>query len=257
MSAKRRPKPERQSRIIAALKTKPALRISDLAAQFAVSDETIRRDLDELGRNGLLNRTYGGASLAPMGVEPSLNERYHIRVEARARIGACAAGLASPGEVLMIDAGSTVAHFAGALSAAFSDLTVITNSVAAATALSASPEIRVIMCPGDYDPHEGGVFGPETVAFLGRFLANTCFIGASGLGAHGPTEANSGSAWVKRSMLKQSRRHVLLADRSKFDQLMLEVVCPLRDLDDIVVDAPPSKALSRAIEKASIRLHCA
>ena len=254
---KRLRKQERQARILAELKTAPAIRVSYLALKFAVSDETIRRDLDELSESGRLHRTYGGASVAPMGVEPSLNERYHIRVEERTTIAQCAGKLVIPGEVLMIDAGSTTTHFSKQLAAAFSELTVITNSVAAATTLASSPSIRVILCPGDYDAREGGVFGPETNAFLQRFMANKCFIGASGLTLNGPTEANSGSAWVKRTMVTQSQRSVLLVDKSKYEQPMLEVVCPLSDLDDIVVDNEPSRALAKRLQNTGVRINLA
>lgn len=256
-TATRLRKPERQARILAELATAPAIRISALAHKFAVSDETIRRDLDELGADGLLNRTYGGASIAPRGVEPSLNERYHILVDERTRIARRAAQLVNPSEVLMIDAGSTTAHFAGCIAAEFSELTVVTNSLAVATALASSPGIRVIMAPGDYEAREGGVFGTETNGFLSRFVADKCFIGASGLTSAGPTDANSGSAWVKRAMLAQSRRHVLLIDRSKYDQPRLEVICPLSDLDDIVADEAPARALAKHLDKASVRLHLA
>lgn len=255
--ATRTRKHERQARILAELKTAPAIRISHLSRKFAVSDETIRRDLDQLGAEGLLQRTYGGASIAPMGAEPSLNERYHVLVEERTRIAELALSLVSPGQVLMLDAGSTTAHFARCLAAAFSKLTVVTNSLVVVTALAASPGIRVIMVPGDYDAHEGGVFGPETNAFLGRFAANQCFIGSSGLTAAGPTEANSGSAWVKRCMLAQSQRHVLLVDQSKYNQPGLQVVCPLSDLDDIVTDEAPPRALADRLGKAAVRLHLA
>ena len=65
LPSSRLPKGERQARILAALKTRPAIRVSTLATQYGVSDETIRRDLDHLSEQGLLNRTYGGASIAP------------------------------------------------------------------------------------------------------------------------------------------------------------------------------------------------
>ena len=256
-AVKRLRKQERQARILAELKTAPAIRVSSIALKFAVSDETIRRDLDELSEGGRLNRTYGGASVAPMGVELSLNERYHIRVEERTTIAQHAMKLVTPGEVLMVDAGSTTTHFANQLAAAFSELTVITNSVAAATTLASSPSIRVILCPGDYDAREGGVFGPETNAFLQRFMANKCFIGASGLTSNGPTEVNSGSAWVKRTMVAQSRRRVLLVDKSKYELPMLELVCPLGDLDDIVVDDAPSKALTKRVQNTGVQIHLA
>ncbi|HLB80899.1 MAG TPA: DeoR/GlpR family DNA-binding transcription regulator [Dongiaceae bacterium] len=258
MSATRRPrKRERQERILAELHADPAVRIGALARTFGVSSETVRRDLDELSRDGRVNRTYGGAALPPMGVEPSLNERYRRLVAERARIGRLAATLVAPGEVLMIDAGSTTAQLARRLAAELGDLTVVTNGLGLATILGANPGIRVILCPGAYDAREGAVLGPETTAFLERFHANTALIGASGLTPEGPGEANAGAVWVKRAMIARSQRHVLLVDRSKFDQPSFQVVCPLTALDDLVVDAPPGGALAEAVAAAGIALHVA
>jgi DeoR/GlpR family transcriptional regulator of sugar metabolism len=129
VSAARRPrKRERQERILAELHADPAVRIGALAQTFAVSSETVRRDLDELIRDGRVNRTYGGAALPPMGVEPSLNERYRRLVAERARIGRLAATLVAPGEVPMIDAGSTTAH-RRRLAAELGDPTVVINGL--------------------------------------------------------------------------------------------------------------------------------
>ena len=243
--------------ILEELKTWPAIRISTLAKKFDVSDETIRRDLDELSADGLLNRTYGGASITPMSVEPSLNERYHLLLDERVSIARRAAQLVNPGEVLMLDAGSTVSHFAKQLAQVATELTIITNNLGAATTLAANPGIRIIVCPGNYDVLEGGVFGPETTAFLQRFLANICFISASGLTPHGPTEANSGSAWVKRAMLGQAQRRILLIDNSKYARPGLEVVCSLNELDDIVTDQAPPPTLLKRLDLAAVRIHIA
>src|SRR5437762_1257517 len=105
-------KTERQARILGELRASPAIRISELAAEFVVSTETIRRDLDELSQQGMLSRTYGGAAARPFGAEPALNERYKEFVEERERVGAFAAQAIKPGQVLMVDAGSTTLHFA-------------------------------------------------------------------------------------------------------------------------------------------------
>jgi DeoR/GlpR family transcriptional regulator of sugar metabolism len=121
-------KKNRQDRILAELRASTTIRISELAAELAVSAETIRRDLKEMGDGGLIDRTYCGAVARPFGFEPTWNERFNAMTEERARIAATAAGLVQPGEVLAIDAGSTTLHFARHLAAELKQLTVITNS---------------------------------------------------------------------------------------------------------------------------------
>ena len=115
---------ERFERIIDELRGSTTVRISQLADDFGVSTETVRRDIDELSRRGLVDRTYGGAAGRPMAREPAVNERYQSLVEERSRIGAFAAQLVEPGDVLMIDSGSTTTHFAQRLAAVGKNLTV-------------------------------------------------------------------------------------------------------------------------------------
>jgi DeoR/GlpR family transcriptional regulator of sugar metabolism len=247
-------KKERQDRILAELRVSTTIRISDLAQELGVSYETIRRDLEEMGQSGLINRTYGGAVARPFGFEPAWNERLNAMTEERERIATLAAALVQAREVLMIDAGSTTLHFARRLAAEAKELTVITNCFAVAMALASNPGIAVIACPGRYDPHEGSVTGADTINFLSRFHANRCIIGASGITAEGPNEADSHGAAVKRAMLLRCEERVLLIDHSKFDLPNLEVVCPLRDISRIVADTEPPQELAAAIRKAGIEL---
>src|SRR5688572_4514346 len=220
-------KRDRQQRILAELRVSATLRISELAEELNVSYETIRRDLEEMGESGLINRTYGGAVARPFGFEPAWSERFNAMTEEREHIASLAIRFVRPGEVLMIDAGSTTLHFARRLAAELKDLTIITSSFAVAQALATNPSMTVIACPGHYDVHEGSVAGPDCVAFLSRFNANRTVIGASGLTAEGPNEASSGAAAVKRAMLARAQERVLLIDHLKFGQPNLELICPL------------------------------
>ena len=250
-------KAERFERIVAELRASPTVRISVLAEAFGVSTETVRRDIDELSRRGLVNRTYGGAAVQALASEPAVNERYRLLVEQRSRLGACAAELVEPGEVLMIDSGSTTTHFAQRLAARARDLTVLTNCIGVALALGQAPGIRVVLCPGDYNVREGGTFGHETGAFLERFHADKAFIGASGLTADGPVEVGSAGCWVKRRMIARADRVLLLVDATKFGVRSLERVCPLADLDDVVSDAAPDAVIAKAMSGAGVRFHLA
>ena len=247
-------KKERQDRILAELRVSATIRISDLAAALGVSYETIRRDLEEMGQSGLINRTYGGAVARPFGFEPAWNERFNSMTAERERIAALAVGLVEAREVLMIDAGSTTLHFARRLAAEGKDLTVITNCFAVAMALGGNPTIKVIACPGHYDAHEGSVGGADTLDFLARFNANRCIIGASGLTAEGPNDADSGAAAVKRLMLQRCQERILVLDHSKFGSPNLERVCSLGEINRLVTDQPPHGELAEALAEAEVQV---
>ena len=247
-------KDQRHRRILAALSTDPTVRISALAAEFGVSAETVRRDVEELSRQGAVRRTYGGASVPHAGVQPEIGERERMAVAERARIGAAAAALVEPGAVLMVDAGSTTTHFARALAVRGTAATVLTNSLAAAQALAGRPGLRVLLCPGELYAAERAVYGPETDDFLRRFNADLCLIGASGLTEEGPSDVESRASWVKRAMLARADRRVLLVDGGKFGAPHLERVCPLAVLTDLVTDQEPPPDIAGALEQAGVRV---
>lgn len=247
-------KHSRQERIIALLRANPAVRVAELAREFGVSTETVRRDLDELGRIGAVNRTYGGAARSSMGHEAAVNERLQEHVVERERIARYASALVETGDLIMIDGGSTTIHFARQLAAQGSQVTALTNSLGVAAALGRDPSSKVVLCPGDYYPSEGIVTGPETVAFLDRFFVDKAFIGASGLTEAGPSEVHSSAAWVKRRMLRQAKRCYLLLDSSKFNVLRHELVCPLSDIGELVTDRRPTGALRAALKKAGVEV---
>lgn len=247
-------KDQRHQRILAALATDPTVRISALAAEFGVSGETVRRDIEELSRRGEVRRTYGGASITHAGVQPELSSRERMAVAERARIGAAAAAMVEPGEVLMVDAGSTTAHFARALAARAIPVTVLTNSHAVAAELGGRPGVRVVACPGDFDAAERAAYGAETDAFLRRFNADTAVIGATGLSLEGPTDAESRASWVKRAMIDRATRRVLLADSGKFGRTSIERICGWDGLTDLVTDAAPPADLDAALRRAGVRL---
>ena len=140
MNVMRLSKKERHDLILAEIQAHAAIRISDLAQRVGVSGETIRRDLAELGEAGLLNRTYGGATVRPLVSEPGISERGRVLVEERSRIGSAAAGRVKAKEVVMIDGGSTTYQVARHLAQMTRDITLITNSVTIAAVAGANPK---------------------------------------------------------------------------------------------------------------------
>jgi len=250
-------KRSRHDRIVARLANDVAVRISGLAEEFQVTTETIRRDLDELSARGLISRTYGGAAPRSLIGEPGVLLRAQAHVVERQRIATAAARLVRPGDVIMIDAGSTTSIFAAELAKSEHPLTAITNSLGVARALGSSEAITVHLCPGEFRMTEDAVFGPETLAFLDRYNADTAFFGAGGFAAGQVTDADAAGVWVKRKMLERSERACLLADHSKAGQRQFAVVCPTSDLDILVTGRPLDTALAAALVDSGVAIHVA
>jgi len=247
------PKPERHKAILAQLRATPAIRINELAASFAVSTETIRRDLDEMSSAGLISRTYGGATGMLQLSEPSLNDRYGLKEAERNAMASAVSELVADGDSLMIDSGSTTVFVARRLAADRNNLTVVTNSIGVTAALATNPTIRVRLCPGDYDRNDGGVSGPDTVQYLGQFHVRHCIISATRLDASGPSDLNPATIWVKRKMIENAGSSILVLDHAKLGGAAFERICSLDDIDWLVTDRPPPEALMPALVAAGIR----
>jgi len=249
-------KDDRREQIVLELRLRPHVRPGELAERFAVSTETVRRDVEALAAEGLVARSHGGATPPAQGRYPGLDERGAARVAERERIGRRAAALVRPGDTVMIDSGSTTLQFARFLAYAGTPCTVLTNSLPVAMALSHA-DVRVMLCPGDYLPEEAAVVGTDTVDFIARHHATRCMIGASGLTEDGPCEAVRGFAAVKRAMIRRSAAAHLLVDSDKLGRPGLTDVAALRDLASVVVDAAPGAGLGRALARAKVEVQLA
>ncbi|MCM5553141.1 DeoR/GlpR family DNA-binding transcription regulator [Pleomorphomonas sp. NRK KF1] len=249
----KRTKSSRQTQILAELDSSPSLRVAELARRLDVSTETIRRDLDELTTQGLLNRTYGGA-VRPLSSEPSVTERHRLFVDERQRIARAALKVIGDGNVLMIGSGATTVHVARRIAVEMKNITVITHSFGVATVLAFNPTIKVLMLPGDYHASEGATVGVHTVSFLGNFYADYAITGASGLAADGPSEALLECGAVYTAMVARSAKCVVVADHSKFDAIFPSRYAPWRDVDALVTDAAPPEKLTAALRQSGVEL---
>ncbi|WP_374653190.1 DeoR/GlpR family DNA-binding transcription regulator [Dongia sp.] len=254
MGRSARNKVARQKRILEALQANAAVRVGALAEALGVSGETIRRDLAELGSEGAVSRTYGGAVAKPILQEPNWRIRHGEFREERRKIAQLASDLIAPGDILILEMGSTVMHLAELLSAGGRDLTVITSSLEVALTLGRNDSIAVHLCPGVLDTREGSVIGAETEAFLQQYNATIALVGSTGVTREGLQESHTGIAAVKRVMLSRAKKRVALLDHSKFDQTSLVTACPLGAIDLLVSDRRPEGELAAALEQAGVEV---
>jgi DeoR/GlpR family transcriptional regulator of sugar metabolism len=244
-------KADRQERIVSELRASPTLRVLELATSLGVSTETIRRDLDELGARGLINRTYGGA-VRQFGPEPSIRERHQMLVPERESIAVAAAKLVQHGDILIIGGGATTTHVARRLAAEKRDLKVFTDSFAVATVLASNPTAEIMICPGRYNGQEGCMFGPETIDYLSRVYANRVILGATGLTEDGPNDADLDAAATYRAMALRAPEAIVVSDHTKFERPAISVYARWSNVTHLVTDAAPEGALLEAMQQAGV-----
>ncbi len=249
----KKPKSARQQQILNELTQSPSLRVAELARRLVVSTETIRRDLDEMTEQGLLNRTYGGA-IRSLSTEPSVTERHTLFVAERERIARAAQPIIKGAQMLMMGSGSTTVHVARRIAIEMKNITVVTHSFGVATVLAINPTIKVLMLPGDYLASEGATVGAHTVAFLQGFYADFAILGASGLGLDGPSDALLECGAVYTAMVSRAARTLVAADHSKHGQLFPARYAAWRDIDDLVTDRRPEEPLEESLAVGGVSL---
>jgi DeoR/GlpR family transcriptional regulator of sugar metabolism len=255
METGRLTKKERHELILSEIRKSASIRISKLAKRIGVAGETIRRDLVELGEAGLINRTYGGATISLVTTEAAIAERGLTLVEERARIGRGTVGLVEKGQIVMIDGGSTTYEVMRNLAQFTRDLVVITNSMGIASVAGGNPTFRVVLCPGAYDSREGSVLGEDTVEYVGRYNADVAIIGASGVTMEGPNDMVRGAVAVKRAMIARALSTILVATHDKFGRASLERICGFAPISAVVTDAEPPPGFRDAMQEADTDLY--
>jgi len=227
---------QRHARILEILEAEGAVRTSDLAESFQVTDETIRRDLEYLHRERLLIRTHGGAiALGHPGRDLSLREREVRNLSLKERIAREATRLLRPGDVVFIDASSTALQLARNLSEM--ELTVVTNAHRVIGDLSGNSTVRLIGTGGLFDPNSQSYVGPIVEYTARRFHFNWFFFSGNGIDLErGVSESNEAQANFKAEVRCLSERSVLLADSTKIGHRSSYFFCPLDAIDLWILD---------------------
>lgn len=223
---------ERHQKILEQARNRSRVEVTALADELDVTSETIRRDLAVLERRGLLRRVHGGAvHIERLGYEPSVTARREHRTAEKARIGRSARDLLPDGGAILIDSGTTTMELVRALPSDI-ELTVVTNSVQAASYLAELPRIELLLLGGRIRDITGAAVGSWTRNALADLRVDVAFMGTNGITPdNGLTTPDQAEAEVKAAMVKAAARVVCLADHSKVG---LSQLCRFANLD--VVD---------------------
>lgn len=204
---------ERKKKMLELLELNKSRTVKELAAALYVSEATIRRDLSELEREGMLRRSYGGAMLNekfPDQLPLSIRAAAHI--PEKKRICARAAALLRPGETVFIDASSTT-YFLTPHLRGIADLTVVTNNPNLCIAL-AGEGVRCLCTGGELLDGSVALVGSDAERMIRGIHAHAFFFSARGVAEYA-ADSSKAERDVKNAMLENSDRHYLLADTSK------------------------------------------
>lgn len=248
---------ERRLATAALLRRDTRVRVEELADRFAVSGETIRRDLKVLEDRGLARRVYGGAVAADGGGQRA-EDRRSTRAEQAGRaaraIAAAAAALVEPGETVMLGLGPLVTETARALPPGFTGR-ALCASVPAATVLAARPGIEVHLAGGLLRRPDLACTDEAAERFFDRFFARRAFLAADGIDPRaGLTCARPDEVPVHRALIRQAAECYVLADAGKLGTVAVGRVAALAELAGIITDAAAAPDLVQALEHGGVRV---
>ena len=229
----------RRRRILQELQAKGGARLTDLSEALSVSEMTIRRDLDALQKDGLIERVHGGAVLAQLATdEPGFDQKVHREQAEKAAVAEAAAAMVKPGLAVALSAGTTTWALAGRL-AACERLTVVTNSLDVWSALQrAAHGTTVILTGGESRTPSGALVGPTADASIRSLHFDVLFLGVHGLDpTAGLTTPNIAEAETNRTFISRARRLVVVADHTKWRTTALCTMADLSDVDTLVTDS--------------------
>jgi DeoR family fructose operon transcriptional repressor len=244
---------ERHQRIQALLEQRRVASIAELSDLLAVSEATIRRDLETLEGRGLLERTHGGAILTRrLPTEPFYSHSAGLHRDEKQRIGAVAAALVSEGEAVFINSGTTTTEVMRHLARRpdLKRVTAITTNVSGALD-ARHPELDVLLLGGTFRPQSNAVVGDTALRTLQQMNADKCFIGIDGFSLRGGlTTPVLSEAEVARLMVERTQGAVVVvADSSKWGVVSNFEIAPIDRVHVLVSDeALPAPAAADLAE---------
>jgi DeoR family fructose operon transcriptional repressor len=231
---------QRHDRIQAVLELQRVASIAELSELLQVSEATIRRDLEALESQGVLERTHGGAILTRrLPNEPVYTHSATLHPQEKRLIGAAAAALIGEGETILVNSGTTTTEVLRHLGAR-SDLTqatILTTNVSAALE-TRRPGLEVILLGGHFRPESNAVVGDLTRRALLQVHADKCFLGVDGFSLRGGlTTPVSAEAEVARMMLERTDgAAIVVADSSKWGVVSNFEIAPVDSIRSVITD---------------------
>lgn len=244
----------RQAEILTLARQSGRVAVEMLAERFAVTPQTIRKDLNDLCDRRILQRVHGGAVVGS-GIENVGYEARRLMAAAeKARIGQRAAAMIPDNCSLFMNIGTTTEQVASAL-VSHQGLMSITNNINVANILRASPGIEVIVAGGVLRRGDGGIVGEVTVEFIGQFKVDFAIIGTSAIDEDGALlDYDYREVRVSQAIIQNARHVILVADSTKLTRSAPVRIGHLSQIHTLVTDIAPPAALRKICRDTDVEI---
>lgn len=244
---------ERKSLILNRLRRDGRLVAKSFAEELGLSEDTVRRDLREMASEGLLARVHGGALPIQPGL-PDFSARRGVATREKQRLGARAASMIRPGQIVFLDGGTTNAEIARALPKTF-PFTVATHSPTIAGELEHHPTAEVLLIGGRLYKHSMVAVGAIASAAISAIRPDIFFLGATAIHPrHGFSTGDFEEAAIKRQIAAQSAATWVLTTKEKLDAASPVTIMPLEAATGVIVSREIAGEHRAMLESAELEL---
>lgn len=246
---------ERQKKILEILNQEKRVSANKLVKMLYVSPATIRRELESMSKRGLLKRVHGGAILVSSGSEESALEiREETNKKEKKNICEKCIEFIKNNQSMFLDSSSTVSTIVSYLNE-FQNLTIITNGMSAALQIAQKTNFKVYVPDGFIKSQSNSILGDCTNKTLSNLYCDLFISPCAGFEiGRGITEATIETAEIKKIMLKNSTKRILLIDSSKFGHTYLAKTCDVSDIDIIITEKAPDQKYIDYIDQMGAKL---
>jgi DeoR family glycerol-3-phosphate regulon repressor len=247
----------RHSQIQKIVQSKGFVTIEELAREFNVTPQTIRRDINTLNKEGLIKRFHGGAGMASSTENVAYKERKIMCFQEKQRIAQMVAARIPDHASLFMNIGTTTEAVAQAL-VHHKRLRVITNNLNVATILSTNENFEVIVAGGLVRHRDGGLIGEATIDFIQQFRVDYGIIGISGIDLDGTLlDFDYREVRAARAIIDNSRKVFLAADHTKFGRNAMVRLGNIAEIDTLFTDQNPPSALVEVLTRSEVKFFVA
>ena len=250
----------RRQRIAEFLHHHGAVTLQQLAESLRVSLSTLRRDLDALSDEGVVERTHGGAILRHLQYstfEPNISAARDLSPHEKRLIGIAAAESLVDGQSVIFDSGSTVLEAARAVVSRKLHLVAVTNDLEIAQVLNTGPQVQVHVLGGQLRPGSNTLVGEQVLSAARQIRADVLFLGAHAVTDNVVSETSPEVAAAKRTLMRSANSCRLLVDSSKFRPRVFMTVCEMAEIAEVVTDEAASPEELERIRSVGVKLHIA